>query len=59
VTASTVLQGLNVLRGDVSSLVDVVKGIYYSYREMLEMFKADHDAVIRLVDAVEKLVDKE
>ena len=59
VTANTVLQGLNVLRSDVSSLVDVVKGIQYSYREMLEMFKADHDAVIRLVDAVEKLVDKE
>jgi uncharacterized protein YbjQ (UPF0145 family) len=59
VTASTVLQGLNVLRSDVSSLVDVVKGIQYSYREMLEMFKADHDAVIRLVETIEKLVDKE
>jgi len=59
VTANTVLQGLNVLRSDVSSLVDVVRGIQYSYREMLKMFKADHEAVVRLVGFIEKLVNKD
>jgi hypothetical protein len=54
-----VLQGLHIIRNDVSSLVDVVKGIQYSYREMLGIFKADHEAVIRLVEVVEKMVDKE
>jgi len=58
VTTSTVMPGLNVLRSDISSLNDVVRGIYFSYQEMRRMFKADHEAVTMLVGLVEKLVEK-
>jgi len=57
VTTSTVMQGLNVLRSDISSLNEVVRGIHYSYEEMRRMFKADHEAVTRLVGLVEKLIE--
>jgi len=53
ITANTVLQGLHVLSTDISGLTDAVKGIHYSYRDMMKVFKADHEAVFRLVNYIE------
>jgi len=59
VVANTVLQGLNVLRQDISSLNESVKGILFSYRDMKTMFKEYHVATIRLVDKVDEFIRKE
>jgi len=58
ITTNTVLQRLDVLSTEHSKLTDAVKGIYYSYRDMLKVFKADHEAVFRLVNYIEKGVIK-
>lgn len=55
ITSYQNLQGLSVLRTEVQRLTESVKGIHYQYRDMLAMFKADHDAVLRLVDSVDVL----
>lgn len=52
------MRGLKVLRRDVSSLNEVVRGIHRSYRDLMRMFKTDHESVIRLVGLVEKLMDR-
>ena len=53
ITANTVLQSLHVLSTDILGLIDAVKGIHYSYRDMMKVFKADHEAVFRLVNYIE------
>ena len=53
IAANTVLQSLHVLSTDISGLTDAVKGIHYSYRDMMKVFKADHEAVFRLVNYIE------
>ena len=53
ITANTVLQSLHVLSTDISGFTDAVKGIHYSYRDMMKVFKADHEAVFRLVNYIE------
>ena len=58
ITTNMVLQYLHVLSTDISELTDAVKGIYYSYRDMMKVFKADHDAVFRFVNYIEKGVIK-
>ena len=56
ITTNMVLQRLDVLSTEHSKLTDAVKGIYYSYRDMLKVFKADHKAVFRLVHYFENRV---
>ena len=56
ITTNMVLQRLDVLSTEHSKLTDAVTGIYYSYRDMMKVFKADHEAVFRLVHYFENRV---
>ena len=53
VTTNIALQGLHVLSTDISELTNAVKSINYGYRDMMKIFKADHEAVFRLVNYIE------